>query len=101
MLDQTTCSVVLTHDRCDVHYAPYPHIFIEDSDAAPASVSQSGKELKRYIPVFFSRKDGCALSGRRVPMGEFELVAAIGGKHPKSVKIGYLDGCVVRVESSK
>ncbi len=54
-------------------------------------------ELKRSIPAFFSRKDGCSLSGWRVPMGELELVASIEGKHRKEIHISYKDGCVMEV----
>ena len=101
MLEPTTSSVVLTRDRCDVHYARYPHIFVEDSEAAPASVTHLDHELKRHIPAFFSRKDGCALSGWRVPAGAIELLVTIGGKHPKSVRVSYNDGCVMMVKANK
>lgn len=100
-MNETTSSIVLTHERCEVHYASYPHVFIEDSDEAPAKLIVCDKgEPKAAIPRYFSRKDGCSLKGWLVPKGECVLVASIGGKHPKEVRLSYKDGCVVEVKAA-
>ncbi len=39
-MDAVTSSVVLTKERSEVHYASYPHVFIEDSQEAPAQASR-------------------------------------------------------------
>ena len=104
-MDETTSSVVLTHERCEVHYASYPHVFIEDSDEAPATVAHlmsagTNFPVRPNIPRYFSRKDGCSLKGWLVPKGECVLVATISGKHPKEVKVSYKDGCIVELKAA-
>jgi hypothetical protein len=105
VMEQTTSSIVLTHERCEVHYASYPHVFVEDSDEAPAAFAVLGRDgvsiymTKPAIPRYFSRKDGCSLKGWLVPKGECVLVASIGGKKPKEVRLSYKDGCVVEVKA--
>lgn len=100
-MDETTSSIVLTHERCEVHYASYPHVFIEDSGETPAALSIDGKDVpKPTLPRYFSRRDGLGLKGWLVPKGECLLVASIGGKKPRSVQLSYKDGCVVEVKAA-
>jgi hypothetical protein len=104
-VDATTSSIVLTHERCEVHYASYPHVFIEDSDEAPASLTMATgyahtAGVKPSIPRYFSRKDGCSLKGWLVPKGECVLVASIGGSHPKTVTVSYKDGCITELKAA-
>lgn len=95
-----TASVVITRERTEVHYASYPHVFVEDGGEHETTVFQVGKgALKPQIPRFFSRKDGCSLTGWRVPMGEFELIVTCCGKAGRTVKVDYKDGCVTSVRS--
>ena len=97
MSENEPASVVMTRDRSEVHSAVYPHVFVEDSGDCPASVTVvGGSQLRRSIQPFFSRKDGCSLSGWRVPAGELELLVACGSRE---LRVSYKDGCVVHVST--